>query len=129
MMRLLLDTHTFIWFAIDSPKLSVLAKTLIEDENNEKLVSIASFWEMAIKESKGKLNLILPLRVFIDQQLRLNSMEVLNVNLDYLEVVSTLPFHHSDPFDRLLISQAIVEQIPILSADTAFDVYPIQRLW
>ncbi len=128
-MRLLLDTHTFIWFAIDSPKFSVLAKTLIEDENNEKLVSIASFWEMAIKESKGKLNLIFPLRVFIDQQLRLNSMDVLNVNLDYLEVVSALPLHHSDPFDRLLISQAIVEQIPILSADAAFDGYPIQRLW
>lgn len=128
-MRFLLDTHTFIWFAIDSPKLSAQVKTIIEDEGNEKLLSIASVWEMAIKHNKGKLNLSLPFRVLIEQQLSVNSLELLSINLDHLEAVSTLPLHHGDPFDRLLISQAMVEQIPVLSADSAFDAYPVQRLW
>lgn len=128
-MRFLLDTHTFIWFAIDSPKLSTLAKTLIENEENEKLLSIASVWEMAIKHSKGKLNLSLPFRLLIEQQLSLNSMELLSINLNHLEAVSTLPLHHGDPFDRLLISQAMVEQMPVLSADSALDAYSVQRVW
>lgn len=128
-MRLLLDTHTFIWFVIDSPRLSTIVRALIENENNEKLLSTASVWEMAIKHSSGKLSFSLPFRVFIEQQLGLNSIELLNINLDHVDVVATLPFHHRDPFDRLLVAQAMVEQIPILSADSAFDAYPINRLW
>ncbi|MBR8835845.1 MAG: type II toxin-antitoxin system VapC family toxin [Stigonema ocellatum SAG 48.90 = DSM 106950] len=128
-MRVLLDTHTFIWFVIDSPRLSVIVRNLIENENNEKLMSTASVWEMAIKHSNGKLSFGLPFREFIDPQLSLNSIELLNINLDHLAVVATLPLHHRDPFDRLLIAQAMVEQIPILSIDSAFDSYPIQRLW
>lgn len=128
-MRLLLDTHTFIWFVLDSPKLSLTLRGLIEDENNEKLLSTASIWEIAIKQSTGKLYFGLPFRLFIEQQLSLNSIELLNINLDYIALVATLPLHHRDPFDRLLIAQSMVEQIPILSADSAFDAYQIQRLW
>jgi len=129
-MRLLLDTHTFIWFVIDSPRLSIIVRGLIEDENNEKLLSTASVWEMAIKHSNGKLSFGLPFREFVEQQLSLNNIKLLKINLDQIDVVATLPLHHRDPFDRLLIAQAMVEQIPILSIDSAFDSYPIiQRLW
>lgn len=128
-MRLLLDTHTFIWFVTDSPKLSVMVKELIENETNEKLLSIASIWEMAIKHSTGKLSFGLPFKVFIQQQLSFNSIDLLNSSLDHIDVVATLPLHHRDPFDRLLIAQSMVEQIPILSADSTFDAYSIQRLW
>lgn len=128
-MRLLLDTHTFIWFVIDSDQLSMKVRRLIEDENNEKLLSIASVWKMAIKHSSGKLSFGLPFKEFIAQQLSLNSITLLNINLDYMYIVATLPLHHRDPFDRLLIAQAMVEKISILSADSAFDAYPIQRIW
>lgn len=101
-MRLLLDTHCFIWFVIDSPRLRIAVKELIEDENNEKLLSIASVWKIAIKCSSGKLSFDRPFRGFIEQQLSLNSINLLNVTLAQLNVVSTLPFHHRDPFDRLL---------------------------
>ncbi len=128
-MKLLLDTHTFIWFVIDSPKLSVTLRELIEDENNEKLLSTASVWEMAIKHSSGKLGLGQPFRVFVEQQTSLNSIDLLNIDLAHINVVASLPFHHRDPFDRLLVAQAMVEQIPILSADSTFDTYPIRRFW
>ncbi|MCC5602103.1 type II toxin-antitoxin system VapC family toxin [Nostoc sp. CHAB 5714] len=128
-MRFLLDTHTFIWFVTDSPKLSLSAKALIEDEYNEKLFSTASIWEMAIKHSLGKLRFDLPLQTFVKQQITQNSMDLLSIELDHLAVVATMPLHHRDPFDRLLIAQAIVEQVPILGMDSAFDAYSIQRLW
>lgn len=128
-MRLLLDTHTFIWFFMGNPKLSNQIRALIEDENNEKLLSIVSIWEMAIKQSTGKLTLTLPFEVFITQRLSLNDFNLLNITIDHIAVVAALPFHHRDPFDRLLIAQATVEQIPILSTDSAFDAYLINRLW
>jgi PIN domain nuclease of toxin-antitoxin system len=84
---------------------------------------------MAIKHSIGKLNFGLPFKVFIEQQLSLNSVELLHIHLDHINVVVSLPFHHRDPFDRLLVAQSMVEQIPILSADSVFDAYPIKRLW
>ncbi len=128
-MRLLLDTHTFIWFFTGNPKISNQVRVLIENEDNEKLLSTASIWEIAIKQSTGKLSFYLPFEVFITQQLSLNDFTLLEIKIDHLAVVATLPFHHRDPFDRLLIAQAMVEQIPILSTDSAFDSYLIQRLW
>ncbi|GAB1543934.1 type II toxin-antitoxin system VapC family toxin [Scytonema sp. NUACC21] len=128
-MRLLLDTHTFIWFFTGNPKISNQIRLLIEDEDNEKLLSTASMWEMAIKQSTGKLTFNQPFQGFIEQQLSLNDFSLLNISINHLAVVATLPFHHRDPFDMLLIAQAIVEIIPILSADSAFDAYPVQRLW
>jgi PIN domain nuclease of toxin-antitoxin system len=103
-MRLLLDTHTFLWFIDDSSRLSVQAKNLLEYDA-DLLLSTASLWEIAIKTSIGKLILAQPYSVFIPQQLALNSIEILPINLAHLVLLSTLPFHHRDPFDRLLIAQ------------------------
>ena len=128
-MKILLDTHTFIWFVTDSSRLSTTAKALIEDEYNEKLLSIASIWEMGIKHSIGKLTFELPFMTFIESQLQQNSMEILNIRIEHLDVVANLPLHHRDPFDRLIISQAIVEQLPIVGVDKAFDSYAVRRLW
>ncbi|MEG3936539.1 MULTISPECIES: type II toxin-antitoxin system VapC family toxin [unclassified Microcoleus] len=128
-MRLLLDTHTFIWYVTDNPRLSANVKLLIEDENNEKLVSIASIWEMAIKHSIGRLNFSLPFMEFVRQQLSVSNIGLLEINLNHIEVVASLPLHHRDPFDRLIIAQSMSEQIPVLSVDAIFDAYAIARLW
>jgi PIN domain nuclease of toxin-antitoxin system len=128
-MRLLLDTHSFLWFISGSTNLSPTARTLIEDASNQPLLSAASLWEMAIKLSLGKLSLAQPFEVLIPQQMRLNGIKLLGIEIEHTAAVSKLPFHHRDPFDRLLIAQAMVEQMPIVSADTAFDTYPIKRLW
>lgn len=95
----------------------------------ELLISTVSLWEIAIKTSIGKLTLTQSYEVFIPQQLEQNSIEILPIKLEHLVVVSTLPFHHRDPFDRLLIAQAMVEKIPIVGFDKAFDAYPVTRLW
>ncbi len=128
-MRLLLDTHSFLWFIGGSPRLSSEARALIEDTSNQVLLSVGSLWEMAIKISLGKLSLAEPFEVFIPQQLELNQIELLGITVNHAAAVSILPFHHRDPFDRLLIGQAQVEQIPIVSDDTTFDAYSIARLW
>lgn len=127
-MKLLLDTHTFLWFIEDSPKLSAEAKGLLESEA-DLLLSIASIWEMAIKISIGKLSLASPFDEFISEQLSKNTIKLFPIRLAHLGLVSTLPFHHRDPFDRLLIAQAITEQCPIVSIDDKFDAYSIRRLW
>lgn len=128
-MRLLLDTHTFIWYVLNIQRLTDKVRNLIDDEDNEILLSIASIWEMAIKQSTGKLSFSLPFELFITQQLSFNKFNLLEIKINHIAQVATLPLHHRDPFDRLLIAQAMVEQIPILSADSAFDAYPTRRLW
>jgi PIN domain nuclease of toxin-antitoxin system len=128
-MRFLLDTHTFIWFVMDNSSLSTAAKDLIEDERNEKLLSIVSIWEMAIKHSVGKLSFAQPFQAFIEHQMQRNSMSLLNLKILHVNILATLPLHHRDPFDRLLIAQSIVENLPIVGIDTAFDSYAVQRLW
>jgi PIN domain nuclease of toxin-antitoxin system len=128
-MRLLLDTHSFLWFISGSTNLSPTARTLIEDASNQPLLSVASLWEMAIKLSLGKLSLAQPFEVLIPQQMRLNGIKLLGIEIEHTAAVSKLPFHHRDPFDRLLIAQAMVEQMPIVSADAAFVTYPVKRLW
>jgi PIN domain nuclease of toxin-antitoxin system len=99
------------------------------DPSNQKLISAATYWEIAIKVSIGKLDLGEPYRGFMHREINRNNFEMLPVCVDHAAVVSSLPFHHRDPFDRLLIAQAIVEQMPIVSSDTAFDAYSITRLW
>ena len=127
-MKLLLDTHTFLWFLDDSPQLSQKGKALLEADN-ELLLSIASLWEIAIKLRLGKLTVAVPIEVLMTQQLTQNDIALLPITVAPLMIVSTLPLHHRDPFDRLLIAQAMVEQMPIVSADPTFDAYPVQRLW
>jgi PIN domain nuclease of toxin-antitoxin system len=128
-MRLLLDTHTFLWFIIDDSSLSGNARALIEDSNNNVVLSVASLWEMAIKISLGNLTISQPFNVFMTEQMRLNAIDLLNISIDHAAVVATLPFHHRDPFDRLLVAQAMVERLPIVSVDTVFDAYDVERLW
>ncbi|MFL6228443.1 MAG: type II toxin-antitoxin system VapC family toxin [Pyrinomonadaceae bacterium] len=113
-MRLLLDTHAFLWFIMGSANLSPAARALIEDVANEKFLSVASIWEIAIKTSLGKLTLSAPLDVLIPQQLAVNGIELLNITLAHAAAIATLPFHHRDPFDRMLIAQAAVENMPVL---------------
>jgi PIN domain nuclease of toxin-antitoxin system len=128
-MRVLIDTHIFIWYIQNSERLPSSIATYINDGRNDILLSIASVWEMAIKQSTGKLNLGLPYASFIAEQMRLNSIELLSLRLYHLEVVTTMPFHHRDPFDRILIAQAMLENIGIVSADSIFSSYPVQRIW
>ncbi|HKP52270.1 MAG TPA: type II toxin-antitoxin system VapC family toxin [Chloroflexia bacterium] len=128
-MRLLLDTHTFLWFISGDRRLSNEARVLIENTDNSRLLSVASLWEIAIKMSMGKLNLGLPFAEFVPQQLNRNLIDLIGITISQMDVVASLPFHHKDPFDRLLIAQAIVEQLPIISADMAFDNYGVNRLW
>ncbi|MGA7952250.1 MAG: type II toxin-antitoxin system VapC family toxin [Gloeobacterales cyanobacterium] len=127
-MKLLLDTHTFLWFINGSAQLSTDAKNLLESEA-DLLLSTASLWEIAIKSSLGKLTLPRIYGQFIPQQLSQNEIEVLPISLEHLTVIATLPLHHRDPFDRLLIAQTIVEKVPIVSIDVAFDSYSIDRIW
>jgi PIN domain nuclease of toxin-antitoxin system len=127
-MRLLLDTHTFLWF-IDGTVLSSRIRQMIEDTANERVLSVASLWEMSIKVSIGKLSLGLPFASLVETQIEGNLIRLLPIAPTHLDVLAGLPYHHRDPFDRLIIAQAIIENAIILSRDTAFDDYPINRVW
>jgi PIN domain nuclease of toxin-antitoxin system len=128
-LRLLLDTHTLLWFALTDPQLSGPATALIMGPAHEKLVSPASYWEIAIKISVKKYALSKPYEVFMDEAIDKNGFGYLHIEPKHTAALTTLPFHHKDPFDRLLIAQALVENIPIISADPVLDAYPIKRLW
>jgi PIN domain nuclease of toxin-antitoxin system len=128
-MRILLDTHAFLWTAVGSSQLSANATNLFLEPQNELYLSIASIWEIAIKSSLGKLKFHKPIESYILDILQENAIQLLTIDFRHVIRVTTLPFHHRDPFDRLLISQAIEEKLPILSCDVAFDTYDIKRLW
>jgi PIN domain nuclease of toxin-antitoxin system len=128
-MRLLLDTHSFLWFVTDDPQLSANAQALVADPTNEIVVSPASYWEVAIKVSIGKYPLDLPFGQFFTQGIEGNDFSILPVEIRHAEVLASLPMHHKDPFDRMIISQAIAEQIPVVSVDSTFDSYGVTRLW
>ncbi|MGB3637803.1 MAG: type II toxin-antitoxin system VapC family toxin [Rivularia sp. (in: cyanobacteria)] len=127
-MRFIIDTHTFLWFINDSPRLSTNAKSLLESDN-DLWVSIASLWEIAIKVNIGKLTLPNNYENFIPEQLALNDIEILPIKMANLAIYTTLPLHHRDPYDRLLIAQAMTEKVSIISADVAFDSYFVTRIW
>ena len=127
-MPILLDTHTFIWFINDSPELSSAAASLIGSEVKV-LLSIGSLWEIAIKVKLGKLTLPSAFETFIPEQLALNDIELLPIQMDHLTIISKLPLHHRDPFDRLIIAQATAADMSVISIDTAFDAYGITRIW
>lgn len=128
-MRLLLDTHAFLWFIMGDPKLSRQARTLIEDLNNERLLSMASLWEMAIKVSIGKMQLAEPFEILIPRELQGSTTNVLNITQEHVARLIGLPFHHKDPFDRLLVTQCQADGLPIVSHDQVLDQYSINRLW
>ena len=125
-MKLLLDTHTFIWWDSEPAKLSPQALALCQDRANTLLLSVTSVWEMQIKLQLGKLKLNLPLSEVIENQRQTNNIEVLPIILTHVLALDTLPAHHKDPFDRLLIAQANVEIATLVSADPIFAKYPVQ---
>ena len=128
MQTFLLDTHTIIWLANDPKLLSGAAEAALNSEN-KLIVSHVSVWEVAIKIKIGKLNLQLPLKEFIVKATEKHLLDFLNISLEHIYFTQTLPPHHQDPFDRLLIAQSLVENIAIISADKIFDSYNVPRIW
>lgn len=128
-MRLLLDTHTLLWFLAGDQRCSRPARAAIEDLDNKVFVSVASLWELAIKLSLRKLELAMPFDQFAAHHFEPDGFGLLPIELDELDWLTTLPLHHRDPFDRLLIAQALVRGMPLLSADAVFDRYGVERLW
>ncbi|AUB84258.1 twitching motility protein PilT [Candidatus Thiodictyon syntrophicum] len=128
-MRVLLDTHALLWFLLDDPKLSRVARDVIANAQHRPEVSPASYWEIAIKISLGKYELREPLGAFMDRELADNDIRILPILPRHAAALTDLPFHHRDPFDRLIIAQAMVEGIPVVSTDPLFDPYPVRRIW
>jgi PIN domain nuclease of toxin-antitoxin system len=128
-VRHLLDSHTLLWYTLGDSQLSTMASGLIADPSNEILISPASYWEIAIKVSIGKLILHQPYEDFINVCLGKYACTILPIEPIHTARVIGLPFYHKDPFDRLLVAQALVENIPIISNDSELDPYGITRLW
>ncbi len=128
-MNLLLDTHSLLWFLAGDSRLSRKARLAIESRRNTCLLSDASLWEISIKQSIGKLRLAEPFESRLIAALERNAIQALPLKRSHLMGVASLPFHHHDPFDRLLISTALVENLPIVTDDPAFTAYPIKVLW
>ncbi len=128
-MRVLLDTHTFIWWDTTPHHLSEHVRLLCQNASNQLVLSVASVWKMAIKIQLGKLRLDKPLAAMIGEQQQVNQLEILPIALSHALAVEALLPIHKDPFDRLLIAQAQVEGIPLLSRDAVFANYPIAVLW
>lgn len=127
-MKFIIDTSTFLWFIHDSPQLSTDAKNLLESDNDI-FISIVSLWEIAIKVNIGKLTLPDNYEDFIPEQLVLNDIEVLPIRMADLAIYTTLPLHHRDPYDRLIIAQAMTDKVSIIGSDVAFDSYSVNRIW
>ena len=128
-MRLLLDTHTFLWFTATPGNLSETALDALNDPGNDVLLSMASAWEMSIKAGLGKLGLSQKVVPFVRSQAAINGFQILPISLDHIALIDDLPLHHRDPSDRLLVAQAMAEDIPIVSIDAVLDAYSVQRVW
>ena len=128
-MKLLLDTHTFIWWDSDPLRLTPQVLNMCQDPENILLLSVASVWEMQIKLQFGRLKLSLPLAELVVGQQQTNKIVILNVKLEHILALEKLPPHHKDPFDRLLIAQADIEEAVMVSKDQIFKKYPIQTIW
>jgi PIN domain nuclease of toxin-antitoxin system len=128
-MRLLLDTHAFLWWVQDAPELSKKARASIANPDNECLLSLVSCWEIAIKVSLGKLTLPNPIERFVPEQLAANRFRQLDIGFRHVARVAGLTFHHRDPFDRLLAAQALEETLTMVTADPVFRRYGVKRIW
>ena len=124
-MRLLIDSHAFLWWGESSPALGNTARSAIADPASEVLISIAALWELIIKASSGKLTLPADIETMVASQ----GFSVLSVSFDHLRRFGTLPRHHRDPFDRMMIAQALAEGIPIATGDRVFAAYGVQIVW
>jgi len=128
-MKLLLDTHTFLWLDNEPEKLSSQMRTTFQDRTNSILLSVVSIWEMQIKHQLGKLRLDLPISEMVESQQRVNDIEVINITFAHVLRLDELPVYHRDPFDRLLIAQANSEDAILVSKDPKFSRYSVNVLW
>lgn len=128
-MRILLDTHAFLWWIAADRRLSARARKLIADGRNELLLSAASGWEVTIKVGLGRIDLPTPIDQFLGEQLRLNGIEALSIQMAHALSVQRLPLLHGDPFDRMLVAQARMEKLPILTRDPRISQYDVETLW
>jgi PIN domain nuclease of toxin-antitoxin system len=126
---LLLDTHVFLWFVLDDPRLSAAALAAIQDRRNNAHVSPASHWEIAIKISLGRYHIQNELVTFWETGMRNSDFRPLPITVQHTAHMISLPFHHKDPFDRLLAAQALTDGLALVSADAAFDTYGVTRVW
>ncbi len=124
-MTYLLDTHILLWFSSGDPRLSRKVKSILLNESNSILLSAASIWEMAIKISLDKLVICMPLKDFLREHVQGNNINILDIAINQVLQLESLPYYHRDPFDRLIIAQAIVEDLPVITADPHFKKYPI----
>jgi PIN domain nuclease of toxin-antitoxin system len=128
-MRLLIDTHALIWYVDQDQLLTPVAHAAITDPANELLLSAATVWELAIKTGQKKLALSLPYRDWMNKAVADLGLTILPVTVEYADKQAGLPTHHKDPFDRLLIAQALVEGVSVVCADAIFDAYGVSRVW
>ncbi|OAI27888.1 type II toxin-antitoxin system VapC family toxin [Methylomonas koyamae] len=128
-MKLLLDTHVFLWLRTAPGKIPEQVLAYYQDMDTDVFLSMASLWEMQIKHQLGKLELELPLSELVELQCLNNGLQILNIEPAHIYQLQTLPFHHNDPFDRMILAQAQVENLQLVSADSSFDLYGIDVLW
>lgn len=128
-MKLLIDTHVFLWLMDEPEKLSGKALEVCKNRENQIYLSVVSPWEIEIKRQLGKLRLKLPLRTIIEEQQEKNGLQMLAVELEHVLTLGNLIRHHADPFDRLLIAQAIVEYADLVTADPLFSKHPVKLYW
>lgn len=128
-MRHLLDAHALIWALDDPSRLGARARAILEDSANDLVLNVGTIWELSIKAGLGKLSLSLPYRQWLERALSDLGIAVSPITVEFTERQMALPFHHRDPFDRLLVAQCLVENITLVSADAVFDQYGVTRLW
>jgi PIN domain nuclease of toxin-antitoxin system len=128
-MKILLDTHAFLWWVADDPKLSTNAKAIIANPDNEIYLSVVSAWEIIIKVGTGKLTLMEPPETYIPSRIASNQFEILSVQMPHILRINSLPNFHKDPFDRLLIAQGIEEDLLIVTIDNLIVQYPVKTIW
>ena len=128
-MRVIIDTHVFLWWVEGNRVLPAKARAALANQENECLLSLASVWELSIKAGLGKLKLALPVQRYVTEHVSANRFRLLEIQLNHVGRVETLGSHHSDPFDRLLIAQALEDELPVVSADAVFGKYGVRRIW
>jgi PIN domain nuclease of toxin-antitoxin system len=128
-MRVLIDTHVFLWWVEGDHALPVKARAALANQDNECLFSLVSAWELAIKAGLGKLKLAIPVRRYVTEHIAANGFRMLEIRMAHVGRVESLPARHGDPFDRLLIAQALEEKLPVVTADPVFRDYGVKRIW
>jgi PIN domain nuclease of toxin-antitoxin system len=128
-VRVLLDTHTLFWSVEEPTKLSDAALSALQDPTNDRLLSAATVWELAIKVGLGKIKLSMPYRQWMEKAISDLLLDILPVTVEYADRQALLPLHHKDPFDRLIIAQSLVDAVPVVGSDAIFDSYGVSRVW